>query len=329
MNITLNPSATSPESDRTEPDEFFSRSSHILFGEKLREPYHYAGAMGLSLKWFFNGTGFYDVGAGHYAVDDHAYLILNHGQPYSLTIEANNKVGSLILFFEAGFAEEVYRSLVADTSGLLDDPFRRPAAPIHFVHRLYPHDESVSPLLHHLRAALRQQQTEQGWLREQLHVIMQRLLNVHQAVHQEIAALPAARAATREELYRRLHRAKDYIAACFTRPLTLNDMAAVACLSPNHFLRSFKTVFHQTPHQYLTALRLEHARRLLTQTDSSVTDICFAVGFTSLGSFSWLFRRQVGVSPDAFRKQKGDFREVRGCSSLVYFDREKTNDDQS
>jgi AraC-like DNA-binding protein len=304
MNITLKPSTASLESDRAEPDEFFSRSSHILFGEKLREPYHYAGAMGLSLKWFFDGTGVYDVGAGHYAVDDRAYLILNHGQPYSLTIEADNKVGSLILFFEAGFAEEVYRSLATDTMGLLDDPFRQPITPVHFVHRLYPHDESVSPLLHCLRAALRQQQTEQGWLREQLHAIMQRLLNVHQAVHQEIAAVPAVRPATREELYRRLHRAKDYIAAYFTRPLTLNDMAAVACLSPNHFLRSFKYVFHQTPHQYLTALRLEHARRLLTQTDRSVTDICFAVGFASLGSFSWLFRRQVGVSPDAFRKRK-------------------------
>lgn len=304
MNITLK-SGTSPfPSNRTDQDKFFSRDSHILFNERLSMPYYWQGAMGLSLKWFFDGKGFYDVGAGHYAVDDDAYLILNHGQPYSLTVEADNRVGSLILFFEAGFAEEVHRSLVTSATGLLDDPFWQPSTPLHFVHRLYPHEEGVSPLLHRLRAALRNQQTDAGWLREQLHAIMQQLLHVHRAVHHEIAALPAARPATREELYRRVHRAKDYIAAYFTQPLTLNDMAMVACLSPNHFLRTFKHVFRQTPHQYLTALRLEHARRLLTQTDSSVTDICLAIGFESLGSFSSLFRRQTGFSPEAFRKQK-------------------------
>jgi len=112
------------------------------------------------------------------------------------------------------------------------------------------------------------------------------------------------RAASREELYRRLHRARDYAAACLDEPITLNDMARVACLSTNHFLRTFKQAFHQTPHQYLTRIRLERAQGLLTQTNQPVTDVCFAVGFESLGSFSWLFRQRVGLAPDAYRKAK-------------------------
>jgi AraC-like DNA-binding protein len=132
---------------------------------------------------------------------------------------------------------------------------------------------------------------------------MERLLQVHQNVYREMARLPAARPATREELYRRLHRVKDYVAASFDQPITLDDIALIAGLSPNHLLRTFKQVFHQTPHQFLTAQRLEHARRLLRSTDRSVTDICLSVGFESLGSFSWLFRRHVGVSPAAYRRE--------------------------
>ncbi|MBA3357135.1 MAG: helix-turn-helix transcriptional regulator [Pyrinomonadaceae bacterium] len=77
-----------------------------------------------------------------------------------------------------------------------------------------------------------------------------------------------------------------------------------ACLSPNHFLRTFKQAFHQTPHQYLTRIRLEHAQGLLAQTNQPVTDVCFAVGFESLGSFSWLFRQRVGLAPEAYRRAK-------------------------
>jgi AraC-like DNA-binding protein len=132
---------------------------------------------------------------------------------------------------------------------------------------------------------------------------MQRLLQVHYNVYREAELLPAARAATREELYRRVHRARDFAAASFDQPITLNELANVAGLSPNHLLRTFRQAFGQTPHQYLTTLRLQRAQLLLSSSDVSVTEICFSIGFESLGSFSWLFRRRFGVSPDAFRRQ--------------------------
>src|SRR5205823_14407191 len=70
-----------------------------------------------------------------------------------------------------------------------------------------------------------------------------------------------------------------------------------------HFLRLFKAAFHETPLRYLRRRRLERARRLLTQTDLPVTDICLRVGFESLGSFSTLFRRFAGASPREFRRR--------------------------
>jgi AraC-like DNA-binding protein len=123
-------------------------------------------------------------------------------------------------------------------------------------------------------------------------------------VYKEIEALPATRAATREEIYRRLYRARDYASALFHTPITLADMARVAALSPNHFLRTFKHLFHQTPYQYVISKRLERARQLLTETDLSVTDICFSLSFESPGSFSWLFHQHTGCSPRDYRSQR-------------------------
>jgi AraC-like DNA-binding protein len=101
----------------------------------------------------------------------------------------------------------------------------------------------------------------------------------------------------------RLCRARDLIRDCFEERVTLDDCAAEAGLSPWHLLRSFRAAFGETPQEFLTRLRLERAKQLLTITDRSVTDVCFDVGFSSLGSFSTLFKRQVGRSPRDYRRE--------------------------
>jgi AraC-like DNA-binding protein len=172
---------------------------------------------------------------------------------------------------------------------------------MHFYDRFYAHDAQLSPVLSQLRMQHTLHGSESGWLEESLHCLMQKLLHVHRLVVDEVAALPAIRAATREELYRRLYRVRDFMAAHYDQPLTLVEMAQVACLSPNHLLRVFKQLFHQSPHQYLRGLRLERAKKLLMNSDYSVTEICHAVGFESVSSFSWRFRREVGMAPEHYR----------------------------
>ncbi|MCG3119614.1 MAG: HTH-type transcriptional activator RhaR [bacterium] len=277
-------------------------SSFILHENGGR--HHWQGVGALSIKSFYHGQAFYNVGNGCHAVNDDSYLVLNHGQSYSITIDAEKPIESFCIFFAAGLVEEVYRSLVTESKNLLDEPKMPRFEPVHFFERAYPHDEMLTPSLLHLRAALPRRQDDRGWLHEKLRLILHRLLQVHQQVRKEVEALPSLRPATREELYRRLHRAKDYAAAMFAQPLMLEEMAQVACLSPNHFLRTFKQAFAQTPHQFVTQLRLERAKRLLAQTERPVTEICSAVGFESLGSFSWLFARRIGLSPEAYRRRK-------------------------
>jgi AraC family transcriptional regulator len=120
-----------------------------------------------------------------------------------------------------------------------------------------------------------------------------------------VDAVPATRSATRSELHRRLHYARDYADAFFKAPITIDDMAETAGLSANHLLRMFRQVFHRSPYQYILERRLDCAQALLRGTDRTVTEICMEVGFESLGSFSWLFRRRTGLSPLAYRQQNG------------------------
>jgi AraC-like DNA-binding protein len=100
---------------------------------------------------------------------------------------------------------------------------------------------------------------------------------------------------------RHLLRAKDAVDARFREPLDVAALARTAYLSPAHFSREFRRAFGETPHQYLLTRRLERAAALLRNTDRSVSDICFAVGLRSVGSFTTSFRRVYGVSPTAYR----------------------------
>jgi AraC-like DNA-binding protein len=104
-----------------------------------------------------------------------------------------------------------------------------------------------------------------------------------------------------EDSYRRLCRARKLIDASFQSPLNLDALSSAACFSRYHFIRLFKRAFNKTPHQYLTEKRIECAKELLASSHLSVTDVCFEVGFQSLGSFSTLFHKRVGASPHIYR----------------------------
>ena len=305
MLITLPHNCRFSVSAQTIPSskELEKGSSYIL-KTRAREYFRKAYYSHLSIKAASAGEALYETNNGRYMPDKDSYLILNPEQEYTLTIDSQTEVTGIIIFFAAGFAEEVYRSMTTSTGLLLDELDVHRVTPLEFIQRLHQHDNILSPSLKSLWASLDVYSAEQAWYDEQLHQIMQQLLRVHWNVCREIDGLPAMRAVTRKEIYRRIYRARDYIAASIELPLTLNEMARVACLSPNHFMRTFKQVFGLTPHQYLTNLRLKMARQLLRQTEFSVTEICFRVGFESLGHFSWLFRRRVGLPPQEYRKHK-------------------------
>jgi AraC-like DNA-binding protein len=104
------------------------------------------------------------------------------------------------------------------------------------------------------------------------------------------------------QTYRGLREARDFMRYAYGRPISLPDVAAHANLSPYHFLRIYKRAYGETPHEFLTRLRLVRAKTLLAKGSHNVTEACFEVGFSSLGSFSSLFAGRVGLSPSEYRR---------------------------
>jgi AraC-like DNA-binding protein len=98
-----------------------------------------------------------------------------------------------------------------------------------------------------------------------------------------------------------LRRARDLIDREYARPLDVPALARAALMSPSHFSRQFRAAYGETPYSYLMTRRIERAKALLRQTDLPVTEVCLAVGCTSLGSFSTRFTELVGESPTTYR----------------------------
>jgi AraC-like DNA-binding protein len=108
---------------------------------------------------------------------------------------------------------------------------------------------------------------------------------------------------THATLFTRLCLARDLLREVESDPLPIEAVARHAAVSPFHFIRQFQALFGETPHQYRIRARIERAKDLLASSDYSVTDVCMEVGFSSLGSFSDLFARRVGMAPSVYRRQ--------------------------
>lgn len=120
---------------------------------------------------------------------------------------------------------------------------------------------------------------------------------------------------------RHLLRARDLADHRYAEQLRVADLAREAGWSPAHFSREFRRAFGETPHQYLLTRRLERAAALLRNTDRPVTEICHAVGLTSVGSFTTRFGQAYGLTPTAYRASfppAARHLRVPACVAKVY-----------
>jgi AraC-like DNA-binding protein len=124
-----------------------------------------------------------------------------------------------------------------------------------------------------------------------------------------------------EDRNRRMLRARDTMDRAYSQPLDIAALARVAHVSAAHFSRQFRATFGESPHRYLQRRRVERAMELLRETERPVTEICFDVGFGSLGTFSRTFRAVVGESPSAYRARfagEGNDLRVPACWAMAW-----------
>jgi AraC family transcriptional regulator len=258
--------------------------------------YHAEATMPLSVKSFTGGTAHYTTARGRYAVDEGSWLIINDQERYTIDFRSETFMRSTVVFFPAGWADLVARVHRERAEKLLDEPAGG-GDPVWFLETVMPGDGEVCPRLRALDAACRGQVVAEAWLEERLRELLSAMILSQRDHRQRADRLPAVRAATRDELYRRVCRGRDFLGAEALRAPGLVAAARAASLSPFHFQRSFKAAFGQTPHEFTTGRRLAEAHRLLTVTGTPAAEVAAAVGYDSYSAFHAAYRRHYADTP--------------------------------
>ena len=295
----LSPVALNPTGTRD-----FGRR-HVILNGRTSKPMQMASFTGpFSIKSVVTGRATWGTAAGRYTLTPGRYLILGRGTNYSLTIDGDGPVETFCVFFQDGFVEEALRLLTEPEARLLDDPVDR-AESFALLESIHDSAQSPGPQLAALHRLVQEGSVSTIGLSGAIQDAALSVVHRSSVLTQMSRRLPAARPATRRELVRRLHQARDFMRSGLGGSLSLAEIAREACLSPFHFHRSFRACFGETPHQFVIRLRLDRAADRLRRTDFPVTDIALAVGFESPAHFSRAFKTRFDCSPQAYRKKFG------------------------
>jgi AraC family transcriptional regulator len=265
----------------------------------------------LSIKAAWGGSESYFVDGRRIAVDDETFLILNDDRTYASQLLSSTPVTSFSIFFRPRMAEEVARTHALPTESLLEEPRGVRSDGVEFPEQLRAHDRLITPVLRFIHRQVEAGVTDEDWLEEQLYFLLQRMLTVRRSDLKTMQSIPALRAGTRRELFRRVGLCVNFINTHYTRPIGLAQIAAAAHLSPYHCLRVFKTVHGLTPFSYLNRRRVRAAVHLLEASDLPIDDVAARVGFQCRATLFRHMRRARGAAPTAIRTAAAGQRAAR------------------
>jgi len=257
----------------------------------------------LSIKSVIRGEVDWIVDGRRLAVDQNTFVVLNDGQPYSMNIDSLRAVETCCVFFHEGFVEQVAQDATTPLKRSLESPFRT-APRLEFLSRL--HTDSKHMVLPQMWSLAKRcgQGIQPSNFEEDFLILAERLLMLYDEIRSQLARIPTVKSSTRNELYRRLQIAREYLHSNLHNRISLNDVSRQACISQFHLHRTFKRVFRLTPHAYLTKIRLQRARALL-QSGHSALETAVALGFSSPSAFTRLFRAHYGAPPSTIAKSAG------------------------
>lgn len=250
----------------------------------------------------FSGEVDYTIDKRHVTLVPGSFIFLNPGTCYTKSIDSATEVDTLSILFDREFLRDFESSglfnanLLSDSSEVVKQRKGRLL-------------ESIYPLQGNIRFNLLQlaRQVEAGECNaiQLTEYLNHTLLDYYDIYDSEVikreASLQFLNGSTKTEILRRLSVARDYMMSNYRKRIHLDEIAQVACLSVNHLLRTFKQAYQQSPHQFLTRIRLQQAKYLLKNTDYPVGEIVDIIGFECPSSFIRLFRNSFNVTPGQYR----------------------------
>jgi AraC family transcriptional regulator len=249
----------------------------------------------LSLNFNLDNTQPYFIGNREFHVSPSRFLLINEGQSFT-TLSANTSESRMVtVAFKVGLADELYHVFSSSHDKLLSSPFA--TTPRRFFEQTYAVDETMRKNVEKITSESAMDESE---LQEELNGILLRVMLSQTDIWKHIESIDKTKASTRQEIYRRMQNAYEFLHNNFHNPIQVEDLASEACLSTFHFKRLFREVYHQAPYQYIKSLRVQKARELLKQ-GLPVHEVCHRSGWRDKSAFIRLFKKEVGVTPDRYR----------------------------
>jgi AraC-like DNA-binding protein len=294
------PKSFNPDNEITPP--FYA--DHYLFAEELRQPYESAEfPAGIGLLTAMKGSCDFYVNGARQRIDGSKTFFINRGSRLAFSVGAKTSAPAL-LFFRTTLPDLVQHSLNYGHEVLPDEPFDNLPYDFSYLERTHldPRlQETISSLIDLAGNCSAFSSLSADLL---IRHLFEDLLKANRDGYRLSKNIQAAKASTRLEIFRRVSHARDWMDAHDSTDITLTTIAAEAAMNSQHFLRMFKQVYLITPHQYLIDRKLKKARQLLESTEMTINEICGAIGFESVFSFSILFKNRFGMPPSHLRRQE-------------------------
>jgi len=212
------------------------------------------------------------------------------GMDFSVRVDGT--LQSLHLYLRRAVLEEVAGDLVAGDPGHVE-----------ILPRFGDSDPLIERLMLGVRDVLHDDDPSTALFTDYLaRAIVARLIRRHSSA----SLVPSPAAASQQKGGRQIGKAIDFMEAHLERSLDLATIAEAAGISPSHFARRFRAMVGKAPHQYLIQIRIDRAKRLLSESDKGIAEIAFACGFASQEHLTRLFKRTCGLTPAGFRKARCD-----------------------
>jgi AraC-like DNA-binding protein len=242
--------------------------------------------------------GHYYIRGKHLALSERQFLLLNTNEQLSIRFDQDLPLHTLFILFEEQFFKDCLHYYFTNAQSLLDNPHQALKDEFWLPNIPYRLNQNLS-------AKASCFQYNHPWQQSELDAILFELIGdflcENAETKKKINRIDVKKRETKEELYRRLTTLVDYMYSSLYDSLTLDEMAKIACLNKFHLLSVFKDLFHTTPVQFFRELKLQRAHELL-QEQRSVSDVCYSLGFESIGSFSNLFKKHFRIPPSSILK---------------------------
>ncbi|TWJ04684.1 AraC-like DNA-binding protein [Mucilaginibacter frigoritolerans] len=251
----------------------------------------------------FNGNENFVLNKKKLRLSPHTFLAINPGTLYSDIIDSGSPVQKLSISFGKGFMDDFKTSFLKKDSSFPDNYGNSlPSHNLTFNETIFPLLGDLKYNIEHLIVLIRSNCKDELLLNEFLYHI---LLNYYTLLQKDMLfveeSLKDLQFVTRNEIYRRLSLAKEYLYSNFDQKISIHELSKYSCMSATHLIRSFRQAYHTTPHQFLINIRLKHAEFLLKNTSYPINKIVNTVGLDSPSTFIKLFKIRHKITPLKYR----------------------------